>query len=446
MGLLARAGRIRGSSRCNTSHHQLTTTSCVRCRNTWFKVILSFYISVAASNALWDPRHMRVLCATTANDGHFGPLLPFARAFAGAGHDVRVAAPASYAAVVAGAGFPHEPFADAPPELIGPVMARLPTLAFEQADELVIREVFARIDAQAGLPSLIETVERWRPDLVIRESAELASLAAAERLGVPHVHVCIGMHEVVSRFAETIGDPLEELGRLAGLGEGRMTAALAAEIVLSFVPEVLDHPTGQLRPEADGFMRFHEPLPTTGSHPLPDWGDPDAPLIYVTFGSVTGSLPPFAGVFRAALDALADVDARVMLTVGRKLDPADLGPLPGNAHVTQWWPQDAVLAHAAAMLGHGGFGTTMGVLAAGVPQVVVPLFSSDQVVNGEHVASVGAGLTVGMGPATVAHAAAEIPRLLQVPTYAASACRIAAAMGELPPPIEAVPALTGLVA
>lgn len=390
---------------------------------------------------------MRVLCATTANDGHFGPLLPFARACAAAGHEVRVAAPASYAAVVARAGFPHEPFADAPPELIGPIMARLPTLAFDEADELVVREVFARIDAQAGLPSLIETVERWRPDVVIRESAELASLAAAERLNVPHVHVCIGMHEIVSRFTETIGDPLEELGRLAGLGAGRMTDALAAETVLSLVPEVLDNATGQIRPEADDFMRFHEPPPPiTGGHPLPDWGDPDAPLIYVTFGSVTGSLPPFAGVFRAALDALADVDARVMLTVGRKLDPADLGPLPCNALVTQWWPQDAVLAHASAMLGHGGFGTTMGALAAGVPQLVVPLFTSDQVVNGEHVASVGAGLTVGMGPAAVARAAAEIPRLLEVPTYAASARRIATAMGELPPPAEAVPVLAGLVA
>ena len=88
----------------------------------------------------------------------------------------------------------------------------------------------------------------------------------------------------------------------------------------------------------------------------------------------------------------------MLLTVGRKVDPAGLGPLPSNAHVEQWWPQDAVLGQAAAMLGHGGFGTTMGALAAGVPQVVVPLFTFDQIVNGEHVAAVGAGRTVGMGP------------------------------------------------
>ena len=123
-------------------------------------------------------------------------------------------------------------------------------MAFEEADDLVIREVFARIDAQAALPSLVETVERWRPDLVLRETAELASLAAAERAEVPHVHVCIGMHEVLPRFAQAISDPLEELGRLAGLVEGRMTSALASETVLSLVPEVLDHPAGRCRREA----------------------------------------------------------------------------------------------------------------------------------------------------------------------------------------------------
>ena len=122
---------------------------------------------------------MRVLCATTANHGHFGPLLPFARALAKEGHEVRVAAPASFAGAVTAAGFVHEPFADAPREVLEPVMGRLPTLGFEEADDLVIREVFARIDAQAALPSLMATVRRWRPDLVLRETAELASFAAA---------------------------------------------------------------------------------------------------------------------------------------------------------------------------------------------------------------------------------------------------------------------------
>ncbi|QKJ19736.1 glycosyltransferase family 1 protein [Microbacterium hominis] len=346
---------------------------------------------------------------------------------------------------MAQAGFAHEPFADGPRELIGPVMARLPTLGLQEADDLVIREVFGRIDAQAALPSLVETIERWRPDLVLRESAEIASLAAAERAEVPHVHVCIGMHEILPRLAQAINDPLEELGRLAGLVEGRMTSALASETVFSLVPEVLDHACGPVPSGSGGFLRFHEPRSAPTAQRLPDWGDPQLPLIYVTFGSVTGSLPPFAGAFRDALDALAQVEARVLLTVGRKVDPAGLGLLPANAHVEQWWPQDAVLAQAAAMLGHGGFGTTMGALAAGVPQVVVPLFTFDQIVNADHVAAVGAGLAVERGPSSVEFAAAEVPRLLADPTYAAAARRVAAAMADLPSTAEAVHTMAALV-
>ena len=212
---------------------------------------------------------MRVLCATTANDGHFGPLLPFARALAGAGHEVRVLAPESYAHAVAAAGFVHEPCADAPPELIGPVMGSLPSLTLEEADDVVIREVFARIDAQAALPAAIETLERWRPDLVVRESAELSSLAAAERAGVPHVHVCIGMHEVVSRFAEAIAEPLEELGRLAGTPTVSCRRRSTSETILSLVPEVLDAASGPTPTRRDGFLRFHEPVPALDQHPSP---------------------------------------------------------------------------------------------------------------------------------------------------------------------------------
>jgi hypothetical protein len=388
---------------------------------------------------------MRVLCSTTANDGHAGPLLTFARACAAAGHEVRVAAPASYAGALARSRLTHEPFADPAREEIGPVMGRLPSLTVQEADEVVLREVFGRIDAQAALPGLLATMERWRPDVLLRESAELGSLAAAERMGVPHVHVSIGMHEVVPRFAEAVAEPLVELGRLAGLDEGRLASGLAGETVLSLVPELLDHATGDPGPAAARFHRFHEPALPLGASVLPDWGDPDLPLVYVTFGSVAGSIPPFAGVFRTALDALADLDARVLMTMGRARDPAELGPLPANAHVTQWLPQDEVLVHAAAMLGHGGFGTTMGALAAGVPQVVVPLFSFDQAVNGEHVGAVGAGLSTGMGEGSVERGAAELPRLLAEPSYAESARRVAAALRELPPPIEAVPVLAALV-
>ena len=165
----------------------------------------------------------------------------------------------------------------------------------------------------------------------------------------------------------------------------------------------------------------------------------------MTFGSVTGSLGHFDGVFRDALDGLADLDARVLMTVGRRIDPADLAPWPANARVEQWLPQGDVLAHAAAMIGHGGFGTTMGALAAGVPQVVVPIFTFDQLVNAAHVAAVGAGIAVPMGPGSVAGACAEVRACSTEPSYAERARAVAAEFAALPHPRDAVPLIATLV-
>ena len=189
-----------------------------------------------------------------------------------------------------------------------------------------------------------------------------------------------------------MAEPLAELGRLAGLAAGDVRRRAGGRDRCSArSPRCSTTQRGV--PTGGGFLRSRA-VATRRRAPARAWGDPDLPLVYVTFGSVTGSLGPFDGVFREALDGLADLDARVLMTVGRRFDADDLRPWPANAHVEQWWPQDAVLAHAAAMLGHGGFGTTMGALAGGVPQVVAPIFTSDQVVNGRHVAAVGAGIAV----------------------------------------------------
>lgn len=385
---------------------------------------------------------MRVLISTTANDGHFGPLVPLGRAALEGGHEVRVAAPTSFGESVRRAGFDHVPFADAPPELIGPVMATLPTLPFDQADATVIREVFGRIDAQAAYPGVLAAIEDWRPDVLVREPAELGSLAAAERAGVPHLQVVIGMSELSRVLAELLVEPLAELSALVGLRDDTLSTAMASESQLSPVPASLDRAGDPAFDPAAVAFRFRDAsTPAAPSQPLPTWGDPEQPLVYVTFGSVTGSLPPFAGVFRQALDGLADLPVRVLMTVGRRVDIDGLGPLPTNARVEAWWPQADVLGQAALLLGHGGFGTTMGALAAGVPQVVAPIFTSDQIVNARHVAAIGAGRMVAAGPDAPGRACAEVAGVLADPAYRRVAAEVAAEIAVLPPVSQALDVL-----
>ena len=107
-------------------------------------------------------------------------------------------------------------------------------------------------------------------------------------------------------------------------------------------------------------------------HPLPAPRSRrvDASLVYVSFGSEIRE----PELFRATADALQDVPKRVLMTIGRHVDPEALGPLPANVRVERWVDQGEVMPHTAAMVGHGGSGGTLAALAAGVPIAFRPQF------------------------------------------------------------------------
>ena len=136
-------------------------------------------------------------------------------------------------------------------------------------------------------------------------------------------------------------------------------------------------------------LRFHDaPPPLRAVRPAGA-----TPLVYMSFGTVAATIGFFPDLYRAVIDALADLPIRLLVTVGEEADPAELGPLPGHVRVERWIPQAEIFTEADAMVGHGGFGTTLGALLAGVPQVVVPLFA-DQHHNAGRIAELGAGLAV----------------------------------------------------
>jgi MGT family glycosyltransferase len=113
----------------------------------------------------------------------------------------------------------------------------------------------------------------------------------------------------------------------------------------------------------------------------------------VTFGSVAGQFPQALPAYGLALQAVEGLAVRVLLTVGNDLDLDALPSAPENVRVERWVPQQDVFGHAAAAVVHGGSGSTLGAIAAGLPLVVVPLFA-DQPQNAARVAEVGAGIAV----------------------------------------------------
>jgi MGT family glycosyltransferase len=189
--------------------------------------------------------------------------------------------------------------------------------------------------------------------------------------------------------------------------------------------------------------RFRDPAWAEPARELPDWwpGREDEPLVYVTFGSVAGGFSEAHLVYGLALAAVAELPARVLLTVGRELDTGKLPPAPDNVRIESWVPQQDVLAHATAAVVHGGSGSTLGAIAAGLPLVVLPLFA-DQPFNARRVAETGAGIAVlpdrENPPKTLAELRGAIETVLAEPSYGERARALAAELEAEPPVDEAV--------
>jgi rhamnosyltransferase subunit B len=98
-----------------------------------------------------------------------------------------------------------------------------------------------------------------------------------------------------------------------------------------------------------------------------------------------------AHYFRCALDACARRGLRaILLTPHRAQLPAQL---PTPVLWQDYVPLRALLPHVAALVHHGGIGTTAEALRAGTPQLVVPL-AHDQFDNAARVVALGAGARV----------------------------------------------------
>ena len=296
---------------------------------------------------------MRVLFSTTAGAGHFGPMIPIAQACQAAGHEVAVAAPNSFAPHVTNAGLDHLPFADVPAEQMAAVFGRLPALPREEANRIVVAEVFGRLDAQAALPTLIDITREWHPHVVVRDPCEFGSMVAAAGPGIPQVQVAIGLGQFLPSVADSLDEPLRELELLAGLDDTRGADRVLSTPTFTSVPAVLDDTTetgGQSGSDASPVWRYRTETSAPGPSLPAEWGNATAPLVYVSFGSVAGSVGRFDALYPAILEVLATLPVRVLMTTGSGYDPARLDPRPANAWATGWWPQAAAMREAALVM------------------------------------------------------------------------------------------------
>ncbi len=392
---------------------------------------------------------MRVLFTTRGSSGHVGPLAPFAHACLRAGHDVLVAAQRQFEPNIERAGLPFAPVDEPSRDEWMPLMGQFAALDIDTANDVMISEFFAGLDLRAELPALRELVESWRPDLIVRESWEFGSTLVAELHGIPIVRVALGLAKMEELSIRLAAPEVDKARAELGLRPDPDGESLAAAPVLTTIPEQLEDPAASPQARTSRF-RFEV---GGGAEELPDWWPgSEGPLVYLTFGSVAAGahLPYYPALYRSAVEALAPLSVRVLMTVGdAERELAEVGEVPRNVHVETWVPHDDVARRADVIVCHGGFGSTLGALAHGTPLVVLPLFSSDQWANGEAVARAGAGILVADDrtarnvlelPAaeTVGELAGAVESVIDDSAYRREATRIAGSMRALPPVDESV--------
>ncbi|GAA2777110.1 salmochelin biosynthesis C-glycosyltransferase IroB [Saccharopolyspora taberi] len=375
---------------------------------------------------------MRALFLPFTGVGQAFPVVPLAWAFRTTGHEVLVATTGDGLAV-SEAGLPVVDLAPGRDSLSFYVEAaqRRPDLAALRRPGGEVRGLDESADLYAEVTSTVvdqtaELAHEWAPDLVVAPPTNAAALVAASAVGVPAVSVGVG------------------LGRTSGLAE-----LMHARLVPSFdkhasgeLPALLNldvAPPSMLDGPPDGrSMRY---VPYNGGCVLPDWlrrpPVQDRPRVAVTLGTVSVKTGGLDSV-RVLLDAFRDVDAEFVLALG-EVDPDGLGDLPANVRSSGWLPLSELLPTCTALIHHGGGGTAMSALAAGVTHLVLP----DGVDRGDNARALhDRGVAVSTELARVDRQLVE--HVVRDAGLRTAAAEVRAEIDAMPPPAAIVPELAEL--
>lgn len=174
-------------------------------------------------------------------------------------------------------------------------------------------------------------------------------------------------------------------------------------VLYGFSPSVIPSaPDWNSAVHVTGYWCLDPPAGWTPPPALTEFLDAGPPPVYIGFGSMSSRDPePTA---RLILQAVARSGQRAIILSGRGgLREADL---PGSVFVVDSVPFSWLFPRVAAVVHHGGAGTTAAGLRAGVPSVIVPFFG-DQPFWGQRVAGLG------VGPAPIPRRKLTVERLAQ---------------------------------
>jgi UDP:flavonoid glycosyltransferase YjiC (YdhE family) len=409
---------------------------------------------------------MRVLFAVSDWTTHWLPMVPLGWALQAAGHEVRVVCPPLQTAAALRAGLVpveilqpgelvrkarmhnhvnarhgHWAYAELPPDLeTGRPVGSLDEFdPFAWIDENKTRMIDA---ANHNADASVEFGRWWRPQLVIHDLMSVEGPLVARVLGVP---ASLALWGPVGPDDEVPGVPGL---RFLAVDAGR---AFARYQVGELGPDVIEHVIDPCPPSLGVPLRAHRlpmrQVPYNGPGLLPGWLREPArrTRVCVVWGtSVSAVFGPISFPVPRLVEALADLDVEVLFTVTGP-DHERIGALPPRMRAMRDVPLHLLLPTSDLVIHHGGGGSTMTALAAGVPQLALPP-GGDQELIGARVTAAGVALVEHDAIATASSIRSAVVELLGAPGYRTNAARLRREMLDRPSPAALVAELAALAA
>jgi len=343
-----------------------------------------------------------ILFVTWDGGGNVPPAVGIARELLARGHGVHVLGHPVQQEAISAAGLPFTPYRQARPfSSLTPGSPAAMIAMF--GDRGIGRDVLEHAGAHPT-------------DLVVVDCLLFGALDAVRRAGLRYV-VLEHLYDDYLRRAWLRG-PLG-IGMRATRLRPQRCLDEAAQTLVTTLP-ALDPGSG--RPHADR-LDFVGPVVTTSTKV------PSEPSVLVSLS--TYAFPGMAACLQTILDAAGTLDARVVVTTGPVIDPADLR-LPANTVAHRFVPHAELMPQASLVVGHGGHGTTMQALAHDLPLVVMPLHPFlDQPMVAASVQRAGAGRVVKRST-SAEELAPVLAELLADGPHRAAAARLGAAIRALP--------------
>jgi UDP:flavonoid glycosyltransferase YjiC (YdhE family) len=381
---------------------------------------------------------VRLLFGFAGGSGHLEPLVPLARAARVAGHDVAFAGRPWMVPKVEALGFR----AFAAGSDVGLAPRRLPLAALDLEREMrAVGPGFGGRIARERAADLLPLCAAWRPDLLVCEELDFGAMLVAERLALPFATVQVIAAGSFVR-AELVAPLLDEVRAEHGLPPDPELRAPGRHLVLSPFPPSYRDPAFPPPATAHAFRALA--AEAAGLEAGPPWLalPKRAPTVYFTLGTVFNS--ESGDLFERALAGLRELPGEVVVTVGRELDPAELGLQPAHVRVERYVPQAMLLPRCDLVVSHGGSGSVLGALSHGLPMLLLPM-GADQPLNARRCEALGVARVLDARAASapaVREAAADV---LADPAYRRAAERLREEIAGLPGRERAVELLERLV-